>query len=281
MSSGTLYVVATPIGNLGDISRRAVATLAGVSMIAAEDTRRTRQLLTALELSVPLTSFHAHSPPGRLRELLDRLLAGESIALVTDAGTPGISDPGPQLVNAAREAGVTVVPIPGPTAVATAIAASGLPADRHLFLGFPPRKGRERNEWLDVLAGAPWTVICFEAANRLVPLLNDLAAVCGGTREAVVARELTKLHEEFRSGTLAELAAWYDATPPRGEVTLLVAGASREELSVSGPDEATIQRLVAEGRSSGLSDRELVRHLTRAAGISRNEAYRLVMELKG
>lgn len=280
--TGILYVVATPIGNLGDLTRRAVEVLRGVPLVAAEDTRRTRQLLHAVESEARLVSYHAHSERRREEELIGRLLGGESVALVTDAGTPGVSDPGPLLVRAARQAGITVVPVPGASAVATAVAGSGLPADRYLFLGFPPRKGRERGEWLDVVAGARWTVICFEAANRLVPLLDDLAERCGADREAVVARELTKLHEEFRADRLADLAHHYRGHPPRGEVTLLIAGRGDGDSARPSavPSDQEIGALVDEARAAGKTDREIVRELTQAAGIPRNVAYRMVMEMK-
>ena len=274
---GTLYVVATPLGNLGDLSPRAADALRGASVVAAEDTRRTRGLLSHLGASPSLLSFHAHSGGRRLETLLEILADGRDVALVTDAGTPGVSDPGTDLVAAAREAGFPVVPIPGPSAVATALSAAGIPADRYLFLGFIPRKGTERTRLLARAAAEEWSVVLFEAPSRLVTLLNDLAAVAGHDRRAVVARELTKLHEELRAGTLAELADYYSETPPRGELTIVVAGtgapAAPPDRTADAMEEAAA--LLAEG----LSRREVARRLTETMGLPRNDAYRLVMGL--
>lgn len=274
---GTLYVVATPLGNLGDLSARASAVLRSVPVVAAEDTRRTRGLLTHLGASPAMLSFHAHSDERRLHKLLEILRDGRDVALVSDAGTPAISDPGPDLVAALRAQGIAVVPIPGPSAVATALSAAGLPADRFLFLGFIPRKGSERARLLARAAAEEWSVVLFEAPTRLVPLLQDLAATAGRERGAVVARELTKVHEEFRAGTLAELADYYSKIPPRGELTVVLAGtgapASEPDRTAEAVEEAT--RLLAEG----VSRREVARRLTAALGIPRNDAYRLVMGL--
>jgi 16S rRNA (cytidine1402-2'-O)-methyltransferase len=274
---GTLYVVATPLGNLGDLSPRAAEVLRQAGVVAAEDTRRTRGLLSHLGASPTLLSFHAHSGERRGDALLEILKDGRDLALVTDAGTPGVSDPGIDLVAAALEAGVVVVPIPGPSAVATALSAAGLAADRYLFLGFVPRKGTERSRLLARAAAEEWSVVLFEAPTRLVALLQDLAAAAGPGRMAVVARELTKLHEELRRGTLAELADYYSMTPPRGELTIVVEGtgtpAAPPDRTADAVEEATA--LLAEG----LSRREVARRLTETLGISRNDAYRLVMGL--
>ena len=275
--TGTLYVVATPLGNLGDLAPRAAEVLRQAAVVAAEDTRRTRGLLSHLGASPTLLSFHAHSGDRRLEALLEILADGRDVALVTDAGTPGVSDPGTELVAAAREAGFTVVPIPGPSAVATALSAAGLPADRYLFLGFLPRKGTERTRLLTRAAAEEWSVVLFEAPSRLASLLRDLAAAAGPDRRAMVARELTKLYEELRAGTLAELADYYSETPPRGEITLVVEGtgapAAPPDRTAAATDEATA--LLAEG----LSRREVARRLTETLGIPRNDAYRLVMGL--
>ncbi len=274
---GTLYIVATPLGNLGDLSARATEVLRVVSVVAAEDTRRTRGLLTHLGAAPQLLSYHAHSEERRLEALLEILHDGRDVALVSDAGTPVVSDPGTDLVAAARAAGVTVVPIPGPSAVATALSAAGLKGDRYLFLGFLPRKGSERTRLLERAAAEEWSVVLFEAPSRLTDLLEALARVAGGTRRAVVARELTKLHEELRAGTLDELAGYYTEHPPRGEITLVLEGTGAP---VEPPDrtaEAVEQatRLLAEG----LTRREVVRRVTETLGLPRNDAYRLVMEL--
>jgi 16S rRNA (cytidine1402-2'-O)-methyltransferase len=275
--NGTLYVVATPLGNLGDLAPRAAEALREASVVAAEDTRRTRGLLSHLGASPTLLSFHAHSGEHRLETLLEILADGRDVALVTDAGTPGVSDPGADLVAAARGAGFTVVPIPGPSAIATALSVAGLPADRYLFLGFLPRKGTERTRLVARAAAEEWSVVLFEAPPRLAALLRDLAAAAGPGRLAMVARELTKLHEELRAGTLAELADYYSETPPRGELTIVMEGtgapAPAPDRTADATEEATA--LLAEG----LSRREVARRLTETLGMPRNDAYRLVMGL--
>jgi 16S rRNA (cytidine1402-2'-O)-methyltransferase len=278
MSRGTLYVVATPLGHLGDLSPRAAETLRGVDVVAAEDTRRTRRLLTAIDAHPRVVSYHAHSAPGRTALLLAELAEGRSVALATDAGTPGISDPGMALVQAARNAGTSVVPIPGPTAVATALSAAGLPGDRYLFLGFLPRKGASRRLLLERAAAAPWSIVFFEAPGRLAELLDDLARVCGADRQAVVAREMTKLHEEFRGGTLAELHGYFAGNPPRGEVTVVVAGrheAPDASDELVDPDEVTA--LIRERLDAGDSRKDIVRAVATRFGLPRNDAYRWVV----
>jgi 16S rRNA (cytidine1402-2'-O)-methyltransferase len=274
---GTLYIVATPLGNLGDLSSRAAEVLRSVAVVAAEDTRRTRGLLSHLGASPRLLSYHAHSDGGRLETLLEILDDGRDVALVSDAGTPVVSDPGVDLVAAAREAGATVVPIPGPSAVAAALSAAGLRGDRYLFLGFIPRKGGERARLLSRAATEEWSVVLFEAPPRLVDMLQDLATVAGADRRAVVARELTKLHEELRAGTLDELAGYYSEHPPRGELTIVVEGTGAPAQPPDRTGDAVEQAalLLAEG----LTRREVVRRLSETLGLSRNDAYRLVMEL--
>jgi 16S rRNA (cytidine1402-2'-O)-methyltransferase len=274
---GTLYVVATPLGNLGDLSPRARDVLSTVPVVAAEDTRRTRGLLTHLEARPTLLSFHAHSAEHRLDSILEILHSGRDVALVSDAGTPSVSDPGTDLVAEARASGIAVIPIPGPSAVATALSAAGLPADRYLFLGFIPRKGRERARLLGRAAIEEWSVVFFEAPSRLVALLEDLIPLAGPGRSVVVGRELTKIHEEIRSGTLGELADYYSAIPPRGELTVVLQGAGQPAPEPDRTEDAVEQAtaLLAEG----LSRREVVQRLTQSLGLPRNEAYKLVMEL--
>ena len=248
--AGTLYVVATPLGNLDDLSPRAAATLIRAAAVAAEDTRHTKPLLAHVGSRAQLISFHAHSSDAALRRILHLLGSGKDVALVTDAGTPAVSDPGAVLVAAARERDVPVVTVPGPTAVAAALAVSGLGADRYLFLGFPPRKGAERRRLLETVARSEWTVVLFEAPPRVADLLEDLATACGAERRAVVARELTKLFEETRAGTLAELAGYYAEAPARGEVTVIVAGTGKPARAerADSPDPAIRARaLLAQG----------------------------------
>lgn len=273
----TLYVVATPLGNLADLTARAADVLRQVAVVAAEDTRRTRGLLAHLGATPRVLSFHAHSPERRVDVLLEILREGRDVALVTDAGTPGVSDPGPELVAAARAAGFAVVPLPGASAVATALSGSGLTADRYLFLGFLPRKGAERQRLLARAAQEEWSVVFFEAPARLVALLRDLIALAGPARRAVVARELTKLHEEFRAGTLAELADYLSVMEPRGELTLVLEGTGAPPEPEDRSDEARAQAEVL--LAEGVSRREVAQRLSATLGLSRNEAYRLVTEL--
>jgi 16S rRNA (cytidine1402-2'-O)-methyltransferase len=248
-----------------------------VPVVAAEDTRRTRGLLSHLGTAPTLLSFHAHSTDQRTETLLDILLSGQDVALVSDAGTPAVSDPGADLVETARAAGIVVVPVPGPSAVAAALSASGLSADRYLFLGFIPRKGRERARLLSRAAAEEWTVVFYEAPPRLVALLEDLIPLTGADRMVVVARELTKMHEEIRSGTIGELVDYYATVPPRGELTIVLQGTGTPSVAPDRTEDAVDQAtsLLADG----LSRREVVRRLTESLGLPRNEAYKLVMEL--
>jgi 16S rRNA (cytidine1402-2'-O)-methyltransferase len=274
---GTLYVVATPLGNLGDLSGRAADVLSKVPVVAAEDTRRTRGLLSHLGAHPTLLSFHAHSDEHRIESLLDILRSGRDVALVSDAGTPSISDPGPDLIAEVRAAGLPVVPIPGPSAVATMLSAAGLPADRYLFLGFIPRKGRERARLLNRAAAEEWSIVFFEAPTRLLALLEDLIPLAGPGRTAVVGRELTKMHEEIRAGTLGELADYYSAVPPRGELTVVLEGTGEPAAEPDRTEDAVEQATSL--LANGLSRREVAQRLTQSLGLPRNEAYKLVMEL--
>lgn len=278
MTAGTLYVVATPLGHLGDLSPRAAQVLRTVPVVAAEDTRRSRALLSHLDAHPKLVSYHAHAGAGRAELLLEILQDGRDVALVTDAGTPAVSDPGAALVAAVRAAGVVVVPIPGPSAVATALSAAGLPADRYSFMGFVPRKGSERRRLLARAAAEEWTTVFFEAPGRLHDLLSDLAEVAGPDREAVVARELTKLHEEIRSGTLGGLLLHYGEEGPRGEVTVLLRGTGEPPAEPDRTEEgvALARELLAGGRTR----KEIVREVVDRLGIPRNDAYRMVMDLE-
>jgi 16S rRNA (cytidine1402-2'-O)-methyltransferase len=270
---GTLYVVSTPIGNMGDFSFRAVETLRTVTAVLAEDTRHTRHLLDRYEIDVPLIAYHEHNEAKATPGLVDRLLEGESFALVSDAGTPLLSDPGARLVRAATERGIQVSPIPGASALLAALVASGLDVDRFTFLGFLARKGADRRAAIDEIASATHVVALYEAANRVADTLAELAEAGAGTRATVVARELTKQYEELRRGTVAELAAYYGQTPPRGEVVILIAGRIPEATS---EDElrARANALRAEGRSA----RDVAAALAAEFGAPRNLAYRLAHE---
>jgi 16S rRNA (cytidine1402-2'-O)-methyltransferase len=273
---GTLYVVATPIGNLGDLSPRAAEVLRQVDAVAAEDTRRTSRLYAHLGVAAPtLVSLPAFDERGRLEAVVSRLAAGQAVALCTDAGTPGVSDPGAALVAAAWAAGARVVPVPGPSAALAALSASGLPADRFFFAGFLPRKGGGRAEQLAFLAGLPATLVLYEAGNRTGATLADLAAALGD-RPAVVARELTKLHEELARGRLSELAARF-APEVRGEVTIVVAGAAAAPPAAPAePLEEELRRRLAAGEPpSGLA-----REVARARGLKRADVYDALERLK-
>lgn len=231
IEGGVLYVVATPIGNLGDLSSRALDALRAAGTVAAEDTRHSGALLAHFGIRARLLSLHEHNEEARVSELVQRLAAGESIALVSDAGTPLVSDPGYRLVTAVRAAGFRVSPIPGPCAAIAALSVAGLPTDRFVFEGFLPARSAARRERLAGLADEPRTIVFYESAHRIAASLADMAAVLGAAREAVVARELTKLHEEVRDGTLEALAAWAadDENARRGEIVVVVRGAPEPE----------------------------------------------------
>ncbi len=273
---GTLFIVATPLGNLGDLSERAGQVLRHVGVVACEDTRRTRKLLSHLGARPRVYSLHAHSPESRL-DLIERLLAdGMDVAYVSDAGTPAVSDPGSELVRRARGGGATVVPVPGPSAVTAALSASGLSADRYTFVGFVPRKGRERARLLQQVAASEWTVVLFEAANRLVGLLEDLIELCGADRIAVVARELTKVHEELRQGNLAALAVYYGEHPPKGEVTLIVEGVPPID---SPPDREGAMKRARTLLRNGLTRKDVAGIVASEFSLPRKEAYQMVVRL--
>ncbi len=274
----TLYVVATPIGNLGDLSPRAAETLRSADRILAEDTRRTRVLATHVEAKAPLVSLHAHNEAERAQRVVGWLNAGETLVLVSDAGTPLVSDPGGRLVRAVVDAGHVVVPIPGASAVLAALVGSGLSGDGFVFLGFPERKGKARQVVLERVARATEPVVLFESPQRLVRLLGDLARACGGDRRASVARELTKVHEEFVRGTLDEAVAHFRENPPRGEVSLVVAAVDSGGAGAAATDEdaASLARaLLDEGGKPSQVARELAQRL----GMARNAAYRIVHDV--
>jgi 16S rRNA (cytidine1402-2'-O)-methyltransferase len=273
--AGTLYLVATPIGNLGDISSRALETLRSVAFIACEDTRHSRVLLDHFGISRETVSLPAFAEGQRAGRILDRIAAGEDCALVTDAGSPGISDPGERLVAEALERGITVVPVPGPTALIAALSASGLPTGRFHFLGFPPRKGPERRAMLEEVAQLSATLVLYESPRRLGETLVDLKEAWGD-RRACVARELTKVHEEFARGTLSELAARYSAEEARGEVVVLVEGRTGERRW----SEEELRRALEEGLGRGEKLKALSTELARRAGWSGQDVYRLGLSLK-
>ena len=272
-TAGTLFLVSTPIGNLGDMSHRAVEVLSSAALVIAEDTRHSRRLLEHYRISTPLSSYHEHNEAKETPRLIARLRAGDSIALISDAGTPLISDPGSRLVAAALEAGLAVVPIPGASSVMAALVASGLPLERFTFFGFLPRKGRERTDILTEIVESRGTVVLFEAPNRVSTTLDALVEAGAGERQAVVARELTKRFEEFKRGSVAKLASVYGKADPKGEVVLVIAGA--EERVVSERD---LNDAAKKLRESGKSPREVMDYLVSALGAPRNTAYRIAHE---
>jgi 16S rRNA (cytidine1402-2'-O)-methyltransferase len=273
--AGALYVVATPIGNLEDLSARALRVLGSVALIAAEDTRVTRKLLARHDLHTPLTPCHAHTGAGKVEGLAQRLAAGEDLALVSDAGTPGISDPGGELVRAALAVGARVIPIPGPSAVTAALSAGGLEAGRFVFLGFLPRTRGERLRLLEPLAPLPLTLVVYEAPGRVAGTLAWLAETLGD-RDAVVAREVSKQFEEFARGPLTTLATRYADTPPRGECVLLVAGADPAAPPAPKADPAEVLR---ELLGAGVSVRDAARRAAEVTGLPRKQLYEQALAL--
>jgi len=272
--TGRLFVVSTPIGNMGDFSFRAIEVLKSARLILAEDTRHSKPLLDRYEITTPLASHHEHNEARTTPDLVERMLAGEDIALISDAGTPLLSDPGQRLVSAAIAAGVQVVPVPGASALLAALVASGIDAARFTFFGFLPRKGRERTDLLAEIASSPHTAVLYEAPGRVADSLRELAALTAerGDREAVVARELTKHFEEVRRGTLASLSAYYNESPPRGEVVIVIAGAPPVVM-----DENAVAADAKALRARGLSVKDTVAELVKR-GVARNLAYRLARE---
>ena len=279
---GTLYLVATPLGNLEDITLRALRILREAKTIAAEDTRHTRKLLNHFEIATPIVSYHEHSGPAGIAMVLAALAEGD-VALVSDAGTPAISDPGADLIQATLSSGYPVVPIPGPSAVITALIASGLPPSEFTFLGFLPRRSQERQAHLLSVSHEPRTLVIYEAPHRLRACLDDLLAVLGD-REACLARELTKVHEEWLRGTLSALKARYAGQDePRGEYTLVIAGASQASQS-QATDEPEALALHARDRlrellAAGSGTRDAAAIVARELGLPRREMYRLALEL--
>lgn len=270
---GTLYVVATPIGNLEDITLRALRVLREVDLIAAEDTRKTLRLLSHYDIRKPLESYHRHTEREKLERILTALQTRD-VALVSEAGMPGISDPGQRLIAAAIERGIPVVPVPGPSALLTALVVSSLPTDRFLYIGFLPRVKSDRRKLLESVAGLPYTIVAFEAPHRLLATLSDMEEILGD-RFMAAARELTKLYEEVVRGPISEVRSHFVDQPPRGEFTLVIG--PPEQLPGAAVGEADIgQRLLSmarELRSRGIKGKDAVRRMMEATGAGRREAY--------
>ena len=274
--AGTLYVVATPIGNLEDITARALRVLREVALIAAEDTRHSRKLLNHFAIRTPLVSCHEHNEQQRQGELINRLLAGADLALISDAGTPAIADPGYRLVRACHAAGVKVVPVPGASALLAALSAAGEPTDRFVFEGFLPARATAREEVLLALRDEPRTVVCYETPHRLLASLAAIAAVWGRERPLVVARELTKLHEELFRGTVGAAQAHFAAGRVRGELVLVL-----PPFAVAAPVRdlvAVLRELLVERQ---LPRKEAVKQVAKEFGLARSDVYRVSLEVDG
>jgi 16S rRNA (cytidine1402-2'-O)-methyltransferase len=271
---GTLYLVATPIGNLADITHRALQILRDVDLIACEDTRHTRKLLQHYGIDTKTISYHEHNEQQRAGELIELIKQGSDVAIVSDAGTPSISDPGFRLVRAAVEQNIGIVPLPGPSALISALIAAGLPTDQFFFGGFLPARSSARRARFDELRSIPGTLIFYEAPHRLATSLRDAHEILG-EREAVVARELTKLHEEIRRGRLSELAEHYSSSEqPRGEIVLLIDRTVLDDAAARSEKPASIAALVKQFETDGLDHRAALKKAARELGLSRAEAYR-------
>ncbi len=274
-NTGTLYVVATPIGNLEDITYRAVRVLGEVDLVAAEDTRHSRKLFARYGLHKPLVSYHDHNEQQRQEELLTRLQAGEDIALISDAGTPCIADPGYRLIASCHAAGITVVPIPGPSALITALSAAGVSTDRFAFEGYLPHRAKARADLLRQLNGEQRTLVFYETPHRLAATLNDLVDILGAERPLVVARELTKLYEEFFRGTAAEAVHRFHLEPARGELVLILPpGTQGPQMNVRD----ALRKLLQEG---DLSRRDAVKLIAKEYNLPSSDVYRESLSLAG
>lgn len=273
-----LYLVSTPIGNLEDITLRAISVMKSVDLIACEDTRHTRRLLDHFGINKPTVSYHEHNEQARAEELVQQMVGGKSIAIVTDAGTPGISDPAYRIVTAAIENGIKVVPVPGAVALIAGLTASGLPTDSFLFAGFLPNKKMARQARLEELKSERATLVFYEAPHRVRETLADALEILGD-RQASLARELTKLHEQFIRGKLSEIIAHFDSHEPRGEMTLVIAGNGKDNLTAveTGSINEQIQRLM---NDLNLSRNEALKLAAKSRGLSKREAYQLMLEEK-
>jgi 16S rRNA (cytidine1402-2'-O)-methyltransferase len=271
----TLYLVATPIGNLEDITARAVRILAEVELIAAEDTRQTQKLLKHFSIQNRLESYYEHNKLTKLETILGALERGD-VALVSDAGTPALNDPGYELVRSVLEAGHRVSPVPGPSAPVAALVASGLPTDRFVYLGYLPRKAKQRVRFLGEVQSLPYTLVFLETPHRLVAALMDLLTVFGD-RQIAVARELTKLHEDIFRGTIAEAVAYFGETPVRGEITLVIAGALQEAPKWTYE---LVESVLCEGLNGGESPAKIARDVAVKSGWTRRELYRMITEIQ-
>ena len=278
MKQAALYIVATPIGNLADISQRAIEVLANVDLIAAEDTRHSRHLLQHYNIRTPAQSYHEHNEEQQTPKLIDKLLAGMSIALISDAGTPLLSDPGYRLVRTAHEAGIAVIPLPGPCAAIAALSASGLPTDRYCFYGFPPVKSVARKHFYESLNKINSSLVFYESSHRILASLGDMVEAFGGVREAVLARELTKTFETIRKATLAELYAWVNDSEQqrKGEFVLMVAGSRTEEAESTTVELEQLLSILLEELPLSTAT-QLAAKIT---GMKKNRVYKTALEMQ-
>jgi 16S rRNA (cytidine1402-2'-O)-methyltransferase len=272
----SFYIVSTPIGHLADMTHRAIETLRTVRKVLAEDTRRTAILFKHYGISTPLFSAHEHNEAARVAQILGWMAEGEDVAIVSDAGTPLLSDPGARIVKAVIEAGYTVVPIPGASALLSALVASGIEPEPFTFFGFLPRSGRERKERLAQIAALRHTAVLYEAPGRVVKLLEDLIEQCGAERVVAVGRELTKLHEEFVRGTLAEARDHYQEQQIRGEIVVVLAGAAAAD-----PEdlESTAERMARQLLADGATPRDAAKEIAKTIGVARNRAYEITLNI--
>ena len=276
-----LYIVATPIGNLEDITLRALRVLREADLIACEDTRHTQKLLNHFEIKTPTQSYHEHNEAARANELVERIAAGDRIALVSDAGMPGISDPGERVIRAAVERGMNVVAIPGPSALISALVASGLPTDSFRFIGFLPSRSGERRSKLEALRDAPETLVFYEAPHRIVEMLRDMEKTFGAERQTVIARELTKVHEEFLRGPVSRLCSELEKRGMvKGELTVLIAGKS-QSATAAVPQKNLSQRMRELVTSESLDEKTALKQVAKEFRLSKSEAYREWQRGKG
>jgi 16S rRNA (cytidine1402-2'-O)-methyltransferase len=273
MKKGVLYIVATPIGNLEDITLRAIRILKEVKIIAAEDTRRTRKLLGAYQISTPMTSLYDHIEDRKSSVLISKIIEGTDVALVSDAGTPGISDPGYVLVSKAIAEGIEIIPVPGASAVVTALSVSGLPTDSFAFYGFLPSRSGKRRQFLSAIMDEAKTLVCYESPKRLIESLRDIGEVLGN-RNVVVLREMTKVFEEIMRGTVQEVINQLQGRAVKGEVTLVIRG--REKISSTFSDDEILAKFEETWKSSGSSRRDIIENLAKELGIPKKRVYRLV-----
>lgn len=278
--AGTLYLCATPIGNLEDMTYRAVRMLGEVELIAAEDTRHTRQLLTHFDIHTKLTSYHEHNKFEKGPELIDYMLEGHDLICVSDAGLPGICDPGSHLAQLAIEAGIKVSPLPGANAGLSALICSGLDTTAFTFIGFLPKTGKKQQEVLEGVKGHRETLIFYEAPHHLKATLKVMAKVLGENRQAVLGRELTKKFEEFRRGRLAELMAYYEENDPRGEYVIIIEGAGDAEVTETKAEELSPMELCQKLMEEGLPKKEAMRETAKRLGLSRRDVYQAMLDVR-